>query len=270
MKTTTLLAATFAVLAVTACGKPSSANLSLSARASTAGSTSNTTASSLDLGNGISLTEVRFVVRKLKLEGTSTTAAGATTAPSTTDAESDGKTEVEHEQDDDADEPVLGPLVVDLDGATLAGGGLSNVFEGVVPGGTFDELKFVIGPVKEAQAGSDAKLAAMAAQGASIVIDGTVTDASGTTTSFEFVSSLAVEVKQENDVEVNDTKSNNITLSIDPTGWFGGTGAARLDPTPANQAAIETNIKASLRAFQDDDKNGDEDHDGGDDGSSHD
>jgi hypothetical protein len=248
-----------AAVAAAGCGG-SKSNLSLSAKgnAQAAASPEASAPTSLDLGNGISLERVRIVVRKLKLEGTLAAADGGTTAASSTpavrDAGDDGNTDMEREHDRD-DEPVLGPLLVDLSAATLAGG-LEQVFDGVVPPGTFHEVKFVVGPVTAAKAGSDEKLAEMASQKASIIIEGTVD-----TKPFTFVSSLTAELEKEGDIVVSDAKSNNVTLSIDPKSWFGGTAGGRLDPSDAaNKQAIEANIKASIDAFADDDKSGDDDH----------
>jgi hypothetical protein len=57
-------------------------------------------------------------------------------------------------------------------------------------------------------------------------------------------------------------KTNNITVSVDPSTWF-GSGTTFLDPrVEANKAGIESNIKASVTAFEDDDKSGHENHGG--------
>jgi hypothetical protein len=258
-----------ALAAVTACSSSSKSNLTVSAKAVTA--TAPVAATSLDLGNGISLDRVRIVVRKLKLEGTLAAADGGTGStsgtPSMSEGGSDGKTDVEKEHDGE-NEPVLGPFLVDLSAATLAAG-IQQAFDGVVPQGTFHELKFAVGPLSADKVGTDAKLAEMAALNASIAIDGTIDG-----TAFTFVSSLTAQAKKEGDFVVSDAAGNNVTLSIDPKGWFGGAGAARLDPSvAANKSAIEANIKASVDVFEDDDKSGHEnhhgDHGGADGGSGH-
>jgi hypothetical protein len=281
MNTKTLPIVATLALALFACGgsKTNSANLSLSAKAVAATTTpatpstpttTPTTPASLDLGNGISLTEVRVLVRKLKLEGAvaaatdggaSTSATPPSAPPSMSDAGGDGKTEVEKEQDT-SDEPVLGPVLIDLKDTTLASG-IGSVFDSVVPQGTFSEFKAAIGPVTAAEAGSDKGLADMASKNASVVVAGTITGSAGAK-SFEFVSSMALEIKKETETEVNDTKSNNVTLSLDASKWFSGGGSTALDPSdPANKAAIEANIKASINAFEDDNKSGHENHGGG-------
>jgi mono/diheme cytochrome c family protein len=257
-----------ALVSTIACA--SKTNLSVSAKASsqTAAATGATAPTSLDLGNGISLDRVRIVVRKLKLEGTVAAADSASTtsssAPLVQEADSDGTTELEREHDAE-EEPVLGPFLVDLSGPTLAGG-IQQAFDARVPQGTFHELKLAIGPVSVEKAGTDQKLAEMAAQNASIIVDGTIAGADGAVVSFSFVSSLRAEVDKEGKIVVSDAKGNNVTLSIDPKGWFGGNGTALLDPRdPANKEAIEANIRASLDAFEDDDKDGDEGAGAGDD-----
>ncbi len=54
---------------------------------------------------------------------------------------------------------------------------------------------------------------------------------------------------------------NSVTLNLDPSTWFGGSGAARLDPRVAgNQSAIENNIQASMKVFDDDNHDGQPDH----------
>jgi len=251
--------------AALACSGQSRTSLSLSAKAVT--TAANPAATSLDLGNGISIDQVKVVIRKLKLEGTPATAtadAGSTdSSASSSDAGADdGKTEVENEEDK-SDEVVLKPFLISLSGSDLTGG-VQKIIDAAAPTGTFRELKFAIGPVTADQAGSDAGLADLAAKKASVVIDGTLNGVA-----FSYVTDLTAQVQMEREVDVAGDKSNNVTLSIDPKGWFGA-GATPLDPSDAaNKAAIDANIKASFDAFQDDSRSGHHDHeDGGADGGS--
>jgi hypothetical protein len=255
-----------------ACGSskpPASLSLSANASAQVAAVTTPSVSTpagtiSLDLGNGIALTEVRMVVRKLKVTGGKAAPSASRIAPG-----SDGLTELEKEAD--SGDPELGPVLVDLEGATLAGG-IRVVFDGKVEQGDYSALKLAIGPVTAAQAGSDQTLAAaarggaavdgtqglaaMAARNASLIVDGVVAQPNGTT-SFEFVSSITAELERVCELTVNDVKPNNLTLALDPTRWFGGTGLARLDPSdPGSKAGIEANILASISAFEDDNKSG--------------
>lgn len=230
----------------------------------------------LDLGNGILLDRVRVVVRKLVLERARTVADAGSVAPcdgccctkgvTCHDAGEDGLTGTEEDHDSDgdsshdtSDDVVLGPLLADLSSDTLAGG-LDRIFDGKMPEGTYEEMEFVIGPIATAAAGSDAALAEMAAQNASIIVEGSV-DAKP----FTFVSSLTAEFEIEENVVVSSGKTGNITLSLGAKNWFGGSGAARCDPTdPACKVKIEKLIRAAIHAFQDDDRNGHDDHDGND------
>ena len=53
----------------------------------------------------------------------------------------------------------------------------------------------------------------------------------------------------------------NVTVGVDINSWFLGANGARLDPRiAANAAAINANIRRSFKAFEDDDKDGGDDH----------
>ena len=61
-----------------------------------------------------------------------------------------------------------------------------------------------------------------------------------------------------------DANSKNLTVDVDVSNWFKDASGAVLDPTnAANQEAIEHAIRASLRAFEDDDHDGQDDHEEG-------
>jgi hypothetical protein len=293
-----IAAAALAIMLALACSGSSrqTANLSLSARTTTADSTTTpatTTApsTSLDLNNGITIDRVRVVVRKLKLDGqgtcnppaadagtpdagtAGTTDAGTTpvaalAALSSSDGGAvdagghgdDGETEMERERDCD-DEPVMGPFLIDVSGTALSGS-VQQFVSTNVPTGSFEELKLVIGPVTADKAGSDAGLGEMAAKNASVIIDGSIDQGAAGKKSFSFVSSLTAEIHIEGQFPVQGDKSNNVTLSLDAKGWF-GPGTTPLDPTlPANAAAIEDYIKASVKGFEDDDRSGHENEGG--------
>jgi hypothetical protein len=248
------------------------ANLSVSARGGASTLTAATTAApagdSLDLGNGISLSRARVVIRKLKLElphessdGGSRSSRSSSSSSSTDvstgggsrrshDAGPDGLTEMERGHDDEH-EVVVGPLLADLSAATLRGD-LKEVFAAMVPEGTFRELKFVIGHVDPERAGSNPVLADMASQHASVILDGTVDGAP-----FTFVSSLCAEIEIETEVVVSAGAANNITLAVDPKSWFTGSAGERLDPRDeATKSAIERNIKQSIHGFEDHHRSG--------------
>ena len=210
----------------------------------------------LDLGQGIEVKRARIVVAKLALEGRPASDGGM---PASDAGAADGGDDGEHPEN----EVNLGPLLIDLSGRQLAGN-LVKIFDAEVPPGTYHEIRVVVGPAGGADAGVPPAIAAM--NGSSVIIEGTVseplTDGGSTTLPFGFASSLRA--AQRDEVEMNVTVNNtthNVTLTIDPTGWFKGPNGSRLDPTlAANQASIEDNIKDSIRA-----KGGDDDGEHGDD-----
>ncbi|TMB30873.1 MAG: hypothetical protein E6J61_11675 [Deltaproteobacteria bacterium] len=221
-----------------ACGGSGSSQVALSARAGTAASTAATAAGQqsqpLDLGNGIILTHLRVVLSEVKLEGTASTDAG------TTGDEVEFKT---------------APMLLDLAGASLDNGTTQQITISDVKAGTYREIKFKIHKLSSSDPGvaSDAALAAMASH--SIIVDGTIDG-----TAFTFTSAVDAQQQAEGTFNFGDG-SHAMTLNLDASTWFGGTGASRLDPrVGGNQSAIENNIQKSFKAFQDDDHNGREDH----------
>jgi len=63
----------------------------------------------------------------------------------------------------------------------------------------------------------------MAAAGASIIADGTIDGAA-----FSFSTPMDVEQELEGNFVLG--SSSNLTLNVDASTWFGGSGSARLDP----------------------------------------
>ena len=241
------------------------------------------TSGTLDLGQGILIARARIVVKKIALEGElgpppasdagMSGAMGTRLTTGSRGAANHGEGGDDDGDDDrEEDEVKLGPFLIDLRGDQMRGG-LVHVFDGDVPAGTYDEIKIVVAPVRNTDAGVSAGIAAM--NGASVIIDGTIAEAitdggttdGGTTdggtsaTPFSFASSLRAAQKHELEITVNST-THNLTLTIDPSGWFKAADGGRLDPTvPANQPAIEANLRASIKGFQDEDE-GDEEHAG--------
>lgn len=259
-----------AVAAAGACSSRSSGTLSVSAQGP--GGTVRS-AGSLALGNGITIDRVRVVVRKLELEGNggsggdsmggSMGSAGMMTSTrSGQDHGGSGDTGGgdDGSGNDDGDSEVeVGPFLVDLTGDQLAGT-VNQIFDADLPNGTFSKLQIKVGPVSASQGatGADAAIADMA--GASVIVDGTV-DSGGTTagsTPFSFRSSLTAEQELETTIVVDNAGgSANVTLALKLADWFAGPNGTTLDPSnPADQAAIDANIRASLDFERDDDRNG--------------
>jgi hypothetical protein len=242
-----LQAAVLAVL-VTGCGGNAPVSFSIrtgAPRTSQAGVLSQR----LEVVNGITLTRARLLVRKLELE---TAEAAASTAQRTDDDdfEVEGREELE-----------VGPLVIDLSGTALEGG-VQKVVDVAVPAGTYKQVEFKIAKASSDQrASSDANLKAMADKQASIILEGTFDGQP-----FEFVSSLEVKQEFEGTFELG-SGTNNLTLNVDPSGWFTSQSGTRLDPRESSaRSVIENNITHSMRVLDDDDHDGREDDHGDDHG----
>jgi hypothetical protein len=213
-----------AALLSSACG--SNLSVSVSTKPAATGSSR-----ALSVARNIDIQRVRLNVGRLKLEGRAS--GGAVSA--------DGDRHDGGEGENDEIEVRQGPFLIDLDADAL-NGAVTKVFDADVPPGTYEEFKFDIFP-------------SAALQNSSMIVNGTIAG-----NGFAFTSSLSAQQKKEGRFVVGGMSTANITLSIDPTGWF-GSSAAQLDPTEANRAAIEANIRRSIDIFQDDDGDGHENRD---------
>ncbi|HET7785898.1 MAG TPA: hypothetical protein VFL36_07995 [Myxococcales bacterium] len=236
----TRLYAILTAVLICACGSKSApVSFSVTAARATAPS------QALVLASGIDVQRVRLNIGRLKLEPSGTAAATTTGAATFENGSDDSDAGTDHE-DGEADVSE-GPFLVDLD-ATALTGAVTKVFDANVPAGTYHEFRFEVLP-------------STALQNASVIVDGTIDGQA-----FTFTSSLHASQKSEGSFVVG-AGSANITLAFDPSNWFGAAAATRLDPRDElNRAAIETNIRASLNAFQDDDRSGHENHEGEDGG----
>ena len=221
-----------AILALAACG--GGAQLSLSARAGSTAAVA-VAPTALTLSNGITVDRVRVALREVKLERASAT------------------------PDDirDAQEFETAPFVLDLSGTAL-NGTVQQVVVNDVPAGTYREIKFKVHPPQLSDS-TDAAVQAMATAGAqsspvSIIVEGQIDGQP-----YVFMSALDAEQKYDGTFNLS-SGPQNVTLNVDPSTWFGGTGTARLDPrSSSNKSAIENNIQASMKLFEDNN------HDGADD-----
>ena len=257
-------------VALVGCSSGASKGVTVSASAASAiGATPRAGAKSIDAGNGISIDRLRVVVSRFEIEG-SPACAPATPASSGSSGGSgqmgksmDGSDDSEGDGSDC--EVEKGPLLVDLSGADLAGG--VHPVAGIdVPSGTYEEIKFQIHAIDAAQAGASAALGEMAAAGASILVDGTLGGKA-----FQFKSAIAVAQKREGTIVVDPSTGANVTLDVDPSGWFKAADGSKLDPSDAAAApAIEANIRASIRVVHDDDRDGKDDEGGDHQGSGQD
>jgi hypothetical protein len=215
-----------ATLALAACGG-GGAQLSMSARTGAALSAPK----ALTLSNGITVDRLRVVIREIELERASAT------------------------PDDlkDLQGYEVGPFLLDLSGTKLDAT-VQQLTAGDVPAGTYREIKFKVHKPASTES-TDPKIQEMAALNASIVVEGQIDGQP-----YTFVSGVDVQQKFQGTYIVA-SGANNVTLNLDISSWFGGSGAARLDPRVAgNKSAIENNIQTSMKLFDDRDHDGRPDH----------
>lgn len=168
--------------------------------------------------------------------------------------ESNDENEQENgEEDEGCPSLTVGPVLIDLplDGTTTV------VLDAFVPAGTYKRLQARLHAVKPGDEGvGDFLTAHPEFEGISVKVVGVFTDAEGADHEFTFTSHMNV-VSAINFAEpvTVDAGTTNLTIDVDVSSWFAGAGGAVIDPTnPANQRAIEKKIRASLRAFEDDDE----------------
>ncbi len=206
---------------IVGCGGP---NLSVSVRAGSPAATA-VARGALTAGSGIVLTRVRIVIRKVELEKAGTA---------------------------EMDEIASGPYLLDLSGAALDSGAVGHLLDASFTPGTYSEVKLELHKPDSGETAVNADLQEMVAAQASIIADGTIDG-----TPFSFKTAVNTDQRFEGNVELAD--GSNLTVNVDPSGWF-ASGGARLDPrNESNRSQIENNIQSSFRAFRDDDHDGHED-----------
>lgn len=174
------------------------------------------------------------------------------------------------DDDDDCDELRIGPYLLDLP----LGPGPARQFTIEIPAGSYREVKFKI---HKPSRSSDASFVA-----ANPEFDGKSVRVVGSYNGTPFVYSSDVEASQESEFDpplvVDAGAGTELTLMVDISTWFRVNGSL-VDPALAGDSQplgneVRNNIRASIRAFEDDDHDGhdddghDDDHGGS--GSGHD
>jgi hypothetical protein len=219
-------------------------------------------------GGSVSISSAQIVLSRLKLhddvcaDEDGETPDGANGAPAVVshDSSDDDRDEGEGDGEDHDDCPPLtvGPVLIDLplDGTTTV------VLDALVPAGTYKRLQARLHAVKPGDEGvGDFLTAHPEFEGISVKVVGVFTDAEGAAHEFTFTSRMNVvsAINFDDPVTVG-AGTTNLTIDVDVGSWFTGAAGAVIDPTDAaNQSAIEKNIRRSLRAFEDDDHDGDDD-----------
>jgi hypothetical protein len=210
-------------VALAACGGESRPGLSVSARLAGASGAAAAASSALTVAGGrVQIDELWMVIRDVKL--------GIPGQPGEVSAGN-------------------GPFLLHLAGTAL-GGGVTQEFSIEVPAGTYDELRFIVHKLEDGQRIGvpelDGPRASIAMR---LTVDGTdhLTFTSELNEAQRFGGTFVVE---------EGSAPDNITISIDPSGWFQD-GSGFLDPREsANRQDIEDAIRTSIDAFEDDDRNG--------------
>ncbi len=187
--------------------------------------------------NTLVITKAQVVLRELELKQSVTTTCTAGTA------------------EDSCEELQLGPTLIDL---PVTDGILSPI-SAQIPAGTYREIEFDV-----RRPGTDAADQAFVAANpnfanASIRIEGTFNG-----TPFVFTSQIDQEVQIDfNPPVVVADGTNNVTIAVDLRAWFKNPDGSLINPATANPGqpnagVVSERIKLSLRAFEDDDRNGQE------------
>ncbi|MEP6572338.1 MAG: hypothetical protein ABJD11_06565 [Gemmatimonadota bacterium] len=197
---------------------------------------------------------VRLVLRKIELERV----AGSGVCDSSS---------FEGHADDHADhceEVKAGPLAIDLP----LGAGASQQFTVALDTGTYDQLHVRIHEL-ENKASDQALLATHPElAGASMMVTGSFNG-----TPFVYTNAISADMESAlvPPVTVGASGTADLTLLVDISTWFSNGGTALVDPSTANagganEQLVRNNIRNSFKAFEDDNHNGEDDHDGHDNG----
>lgn len=232
------LAAGLVLMACSSTGPGQRVSLSISTQSST------TTVGS----DVLVITKAEIILRKIELEGQ--TNGCVSDAPSLSGPMADNGAEGESE----CEEFKAGPFRLELP---------LNALEAVVtvdiPAGSYEEVKFQIHKVSPNDA--DFATANPDFVGKSIRVEGTFNGQP-----FVFESDLTAE--QEADLEpplvVTGETATNLTIRVDLSTWFKTAGGLLVNPSTANaggvnEQLVKQNIKLSFRAFEDRDRDGEDD-----------
>jgi len=264
MRRPVLTSVAFAVAALAACsegGSPSSdpqVNFNVATRpaaaaamSSLAMATAGTPETFTDGSNTLIVEQVQMVLREIELKRVET-ASGC-----------DGS--------DACEKLEVGPLLLDL---PLGTGGAAHSFSVDVPAGSYDEIEFEVHKPSNDDASDAAFLQAHPEfAGVSVKVAGTYNGQP-----FTYVTDLDA----EEEIELNpplvtaESTATDLTLLVDLDRWFRDGANHLVDPATAgagnvNDNLVRDNIRGTLRAFEDEDHDGTDDHHGGaDDGPLHD
>lgn len=189
--------------------------------------------------DSIVIDTAQVLLREIELKGQSAACVGG-------DEDSD-------EDSDGCEALKLGPELVSL---PLTPGAASPL-TAMIPPGTYHEMEFEVHRVGDDD--DDRRDSLFLAQhpefrNASVRVTGSYRGER-----FVYTSALSAEVELEFDTPVVvDAAAANVTVGVDVASWFRSATGATLAPTPANASLIADRIKASFRAFEDSDRDGED------------
>lgn len=192
------------------------------------------------------LTKIQLVLNRIEL--TRTDAVSCVSDDSTSDDSARDNAEAEHQG---CEEVSRVPVVLDIP----VDAAVHTALNVPLSAGTYTKLEARVSPSALVGA-SNPELA-----GASIRVTGTFNG-----TAFTFTTALRRRIEMEfSPPLVVDATTQNATVNIDVSSWFKSAGGALIDPATANAggvnaALVQSNIRASFHAFEDDDRGGDDDH----------
>lgn len=218
---------------------------------------------------------VDLVLRRIKLEPVEVAACEDDDVEEQDGENNDTADVNDTESDEDSEgceEIKAGPVLVSLPLGTATVEALVDVS---APAGQYNRLQFKIHAPKVPRDSAFLRVNPTFAA-VSIRVSGTFSHA-GTRNDFTYESALEVEqeVTLDPPISVGTGAVASLTLRFDLSGWFAVTGGSGLvDPASANVGGanaelVANNIRRSINAFEDEDEDGHDDHDGGDDGGGH-
>lgn len=208
-------------------------------------------------GNSLVLTSVQLVAKHIEFKR----AGKDVVCENDVQAETELNGESDQPGAADCEELTAGPVLLDL---TLAPGATQS-FSVDVPAGTFDEVQLHIHRVTRDDPADQAFLATHPEfEGSSIRVTGTYQAGSGPASAFAYGTDLDVEqeLALSPPLTTDGSTPRNLTLFVDVSRWFmAPDGRALIDPSTAgpggaNRALVESNIKASFAAFEDENRDG--------------
>jgi len=161
---------------------------------------------------------------------------------------------------DQCEELESGPYLLDL---PLSAGATSVVTVDVLPG-TYDEFEFKVHVPSDDAENADFLAAHPDFNGVSIRVTGTWNGASFT---YETDVSAEQEMELAPPLVVTDAGTSDFTLYIDIGTWFRANDNSLIDPSSANnggpnESVVNSNITSSFDAFEDENHDGHDDHEG--------